>query len=69
MQPIKDLRKAADYHRDRAMEYQTRHMLHATSGKPGRAKVAQSMYNYHMRKLAEIIVSTTGQPAQMFLMP
>ncbi len=69
MEPIKDLRRRADFHRDRAMEYQTRHMLHLQNARPGRAKVAQGMYIYHMRKLAELTVSVTGQPVQMLMIP
>jgi hypothetical protein len=69
MSKISNYEKRAEFHRSQAGTWQTRYMLHATSGKPGRARNAQAQYNYHMRMLADILVSVTGQPAQMLLIP
>lgn len=59
----------ADHHRDRAGYWQTMYLLHATGGKPGRAKNAQRLYNFHMAELAREIVRVTGTPAQILLIP
>lgn len=56
----------ADYHRNRAAHWQTMYLLHATGGKPGRAKNAHRLYNFHMRELAKVIVNT---PVQLMLLP
>jgi hypothetical protein len=51
-----------DFHRERAGYWQTRYVLHATSGKPGRAKNARVMYNFHMKQLAETLL---GHPVDL----
>jgi len=61
-------RSKADHHRDRAAYWQTRYLLHATGGKPGRAKNAQRLYNFHMAQLAREILSATGKN-QLLLIP
>lgn len=57
-----DKSNKVDFHRDRAGYWQTRYMLHATSGKLGRAKNARAMYNFHMKKLAETLL---GHPVDL----
>lgn len=57
----------AAFHLDRAALWQTRYLLHATGGKPGRAANAKRRYNYHMQQFARTITAAPGK--QLLLIP
>lgn len=59
-------KKLANYHRGRAAHWQIMYLLHATSGKPGRAKNAQRLYNFHLR---ECVRHLEGSSTQLLLIP